>query len=58
MQATVNQNLQEAYNDQYSSESAVWRGLGAKQKFHNILDITTNSSYQKVLEVGAGDGSI
>lgn len=58
MQIAVNQNLQEAYNDQYSSESAIWRGLGAKQKFQNILDITAGKSFQKVLEVGAGDGSI
>ena len=58
MQIAVNQNLQEAYNDQYSSESAIWRGLGARQKFQNILDITSKKSYQKVLEVGAGDGSI
>ena len=58
MQVTVNQNLQEAYNDQYSSESAIWRGLGAKQKFQNILDITAGKTFQKVLEVGAGDGSI
>jgi ubiquinone/menaquinone biosynthesis C-methylase UbiE len=58
MQIGVNQTIQETYNDQYSSESAIWRGLGAKQKFHNILDITAGNSYQKVLEVGAGDGSI
>lgn len=58
MQIAVNKNLQDAYNDQYSSESTIWRGLGAKQKFQNILDITDRKSYQKVLEVGAGDGSI
>ena len=58
MQVIVNQNLQEAYKDQYSSESAIWRQLGAKQKFQNIIEITGGKTFQKVLEVGAGDGSI
>ncbi len=58
MQVAVNQNLQEAYKDQYSSESAIWRGLGAKQKYQNIIKITDGKTFKKVLEVGAGDGSI
>ena len=58
MQVTVNQNLQEAYKDQYSSESVIWRQLGAKQKFENIIEITLGKPFKKVLEVGAGDGSI
>lgn len=58
MKVAINQNLQEAYKDQYSSESAIWRGLGAKQKFQNIIEITAGKTFKKVLEVGAGDGSI
>ncbi|MGL4629815.1 MAG: class I SAM-dependent methyltransferase [Leadbetterella sp.] len=58
MEATVNKIIKEAYNDQYSSESAIWRGLGAKQKLSNILKITEGKKFEKVLEVGAGDGSI
>lgn len=58
MQVSVNQNLQEAYKDQYSSESAIWRQLGAKQKYKNIIEITAGKPFKKVLEVGAGDGSI
>jgi ubiquinone/menaquinone biosynthesis C-methylase UbiE len=58
MQVAINPNIQEAYKDQYSSESAIWRGLGAKQKFQNIIKITTGKTFNKVLEVGAGDGSI
>ncbi|MCU0468841.1 MAG: class I SAM-dependent methyltransferase [Arcicella sp.] len=58
MQVAVNHNLQEAYKNQYSFESAVWRGLGAKQKFQNILKITSGKYFNKVLEVGAGDGSV
>lgn len=40
MEVTVNQNLQEAYRDQKSSESATCRQLGAKQKFQNVIEIT------------------
>lgn len=58
MKIEINQNLQEAYKDQYSSESAIWRQLGAKQKFQNIIEITSGKTFKKVLEVGAGDGSI
>ena len=58
MQIIVNQNLQEAYKDQYSTESAIWRQLGAKQKFENIIEINQGKTFKKVLEVGAGDGSI
>jgi SAM-dependent methyltransferase len=58
MQVAVNQNLLEAYKSQYSNESAIWRGLGAKQKFQNIRKITSGKQFVKVLEVGAGDGSI
>jgi ubiquinone/menaquinone biosynthesis C-methylase UbiE len=58
MQISLNQNLREAYNDQYSSESTIWRGLGAKQKVQNILDITDGRTFSRVLEIGAGDGSI
>ena len=49
MQITVNQNLQEAYKDQYSTESAIWRQLGAKQKFENIIEITLGKPFKKVL---------
>ena len=58
MKVAINQNLQEAYKDQYSAETAIWRGLGAKQKFQNIIEITAGKTFKKVLEVGAGDGSI
>jgi ubiquinone/menaquinone biosynthesis C-methylase UbiE len=58
MEIAVNKNIQEAYKDQYDSESVIWRGLSAKQKFNNIIKVTASNTFKKVLEVGAGDGSI
>jgi ubiquinone/menaquinone biosynthesis C-methylase UbiE len=58
MKIEVNKNIQEAYTTQYSSDSTIWRGLGAKQKYQNIKQITAGNTFNKVLEVGAGDGSI
>ena len=54
----VTSQFQEAYNEQYSAKTAEWRELGAQQKVQNILDISAGLSFENVLEVGAGDGSI
>lgn len=54
----VNTQFQKAYNEQYNTELAEWRELGAKQKVKNILDISVGKKFENVLEVGAGDGSI
>ncbi|MCU0448176.1 MAG: class I SAM-dependent methyltransferase [Microscillaceae bacterium] len=58
MQVKVNTQLQQAYQNQYQSEVKEWRSLGAQQKAKNLLAITQGQTFQKVLEVGAGDGSI
>lgn len=59
MQTTqISDNVQKAYDDQYTDRMTVWRELGAKQKAKNILDLTKNHSFKKVLEFGAGEGSI
>ncbi|MBL0300421.1 MAG: class I SAM-dependent methyltransferase [Cytophagaceae bacterium] len=54
----VKEDFKKAYDDQYNSESGVWRGLGALKKAKNILEITSGKTFDKVLEIGAGDGSI
>jgi ubiquinone/menaquinone biosynthesis C-methylase UbiE len=54
----VAQKLKQTYDQQYSNMTAHWRALGARQKAQNILDICETNTYDKVLEVGAGDGSI
>ncbi|WP_256003138.1 class I SAM-dependent methyltransferase [Pedobacter deserti] len=56
--AIVTDNLVEAYNDFYDGSQAEWRMLGAKSKAENITDVCRGFKPAKVLEVGAGDGSI
>lgn len=51
-------HVQEAYEKQYEDNQAEWRELGAKQKALNIVALTQGIKFRKVLEVGAGDGSI
>lgn len=56
----ISDNVQKAYDDQYTDTDRIttWRELGAKQKAKNILDLVGNRSFKKVLEFGAGEGSI
>lgn len=58
MQQKVDTELQSYYNEQYASNDKAWRTFGAIQKVKNILDISKGMKFAKVLEVGAGDGSI
>src|SRR5690349_15730792 len=55
--ATTN-NVIEAYNDFYTGKEIEWRMLGAKAKAQNLIDVCRGLNPSKVLEVGAGDGSI
>jgi ubiquinone/menaquinone biosynthesis C-methylase UbiE len=54
----VNKKLQEDYNQFYARDISEWRELGAKAKTKNIIELAKNHSFNKVLELGAGDGSI
>lgn len=54
----VNSTIIEAYGDYYVGSDSEWRLLSAKAKAQNIIDVCKNISFNKVLEVGAGDGSI
>ena len=47
-----------AYNQFYSQNDTTWRMLGAEAKAANIVSVCKNLNPLKVLEVGAGDGSI
>jgi ubiquinone/menaquinone biosynthesis C-methylase UbiE len=58
MQISVNEQLQTAYKNQYKDDLKEWRSIGAKQKVKNIVQISQGKKFGKVLEVGAGDGSI
>ena len=54
----INKDLQDTYNDYYDQSITEWRELGARQKARNIIEISEGYNFQKVIEVGAGDGSI
>lgn len=56
--AVITDNIVEAYNDFYTGEEVEWRMLGAKSKAKNIIEVCKLINPKKVLEVGAGDGSI
>jgi len=51
-------NVKSAYDQFYEQNDVAWRMLGAKAKAQNIVDVCKGISPDKILEVGAGDGSI
>jgi len=58
MQNTISGNVKEAYDEFYQKHDEAWRMLGAKYKAQHIIDVSQGRTFKKVLEVGAGDGSI
>lgn len=54
----VSPALQKSYDEQYSDELTGWRHVGAKYKARNIMHLAEGYSFHKVLECGAGEGSI
>ncbi|MFP5080785.1 class I SAM-dependent methyltransferase [Pedobacter sp. JCM 36344] len=56
--AIVTDNIADAYNDFYTGNEVEWRMLGAKSKARNIIEVCEGIKPRKILEVGAGDGSI
>jgi ubiquinone/menaquinone biosynthesis C-methylase UbiE len=54
----VAETLQSAYDEQYTDAVTEWREVGGKYKAENILNLCKNQRFAKVLECGAGEGSI
>lgn len=54
----LSEEVKTAYDNFYTNSDVAWRMLGAKYKAQNIIDVCKGIKPQKVLEVGAGDGSI
>jgi ubiquinone/menaquinone biosynthesis C-methylase UbiE len=54
----ISDNVKTAYDDFYQKHDEAWRMLGAKYKAQHIIDVCKEHTFNKVLEVGAGDGSI
>src|ERR1700712_2228849 len=57
-QSIINDNVKTAYDEFYEKHDEAWRMLGAKYKAQHIIDVCKGHNFNKVLEVGAGDGSI
>jgi ubiquinone/menaquinone biosynthesis C-methylase UbiE len=54
----ISGNVKTAYDEFYEKHDEAWRMLGAKYKAQHIIDVCEGRTFKKVLEVGAGDGSI
>jgi len=54
----ISEEVKTAYDNFYTNSDVAWRMLGAKYKAQNIVDVCKNIKPRKILEVGAGDGSI
>ena len=56
--SALSDNVKTAYDEFYEKHDEAWRMLGAKFKAQHIIDVCKGRDFKKVLEVGAGDGSI
>jgi ubiquinone/menaquinone biosynthesis C-methylase UbiE len=54
----ISDSVKTAYDEFYQKHDETWRMLGAKYKAQHIIEVCKGHSFKKVLEVGAGDGSI
>jgi len=54
----TSKNIESEYNEQYTQRMTAWRELGAKYKFQNLTDVINGKSFQKILDFGAGEGSM
>jgi len=55
---SVTKTLKSAYDELYTDEMTEWRELGGKYKAENIMEVCRGKTFAKVLECGAGEGSI
>jgi ubiquinone/menaquinone biosynthesis C-methylase UbiE len=54
----VAKTIQAAYDEQYDDRMTEWRELGGKYKAANILNVCKGYRFSKVLDCGAGEGSV
>ncbi len=54
----ISAGLKTSYDNFYIGKDEQWRMLSARYKAQNIKDVCSKGRFDKVLEVGAGDGSI
>ncbi len=58
MSNPVRDQLQQVYNNQYSSDDTTWRDLGALGKARNLAELCAPLGLNHFLDVGAGDGAV
>lgn len=51
-------DLHAAYQEQYAEDLTAWRELGAKYKARNIVEVCAGRAVGRLLECGAGEGSV
>jgi len=56
--APLSSAIQNVYDQQYVNSDAQWREIGARQKADDIIKLCQKFNFQKVLDVGAGDGTV
>lgn len=54
----VSSALQAAYDEQYTDAMTEWREVGGKHKAENILAVCRGRTFARVLDCGAGEGSV
>lgn len=54
----ISDKVKTAYDEFYQKHDEAWRMLSARYKAQHIIDACKGHTFNKVLEVGAGDGSI
>lgn len=57
-QKIISESVKTAYDSFYERDDEGWRLLGAKYKAQHIIEVSRGYTFNNVLEVGAGDGSI
>lgn len=55
---TVNTELKNKYDSQYSDKTEEWRRIGAIGKAENIIYLTKGLKFDSAIDIGAGDGNI
>lgn len=58
MDAGVSTALKHGYDEQYNAELGEWRELGGKYKAENIQLLSAGLGARRVLDCGAGEGSV
>jgi ubiquinone/menaquinone biosynthesis C-methylase UbiE len=54
----ISGNVKDAYDEFYQQHDEAWRMMGARYKAEHIVAVCKGKTFNRVLEVGAGDGSI